>query len=123
MYKYLLGAVAALAVSAGLSSEASAGWYHYDYFYNYHLTNGVRFRYGYYFRGPAYAHFAYRTWYGRYHTYCYYYPGTRAWYYWSADRAAYYPVSYITVAPPSGSEPDGIVALSGTLPEDVLPPR
>jgi hypothetical protein len=123
--KTILQGVAALSLALALSGAAPAGYRYFVHYSGpaYHLTYGVRFSHGYYFRGPAWHQFTYRWWSPRFHSYVYWYPGTRTWYYWSGPRAIYYPVSYATVLPPGGEVPAGTDALPNTLPSDVAPPQ
>jgi hypothetical protein len=78
----------------------------------YHLRHGHKFSHGYYYRGRDHGHWTHRRYWPKYHTTCYWDPGTRGWYYWSPAQACYYPISYITVAPP---------AVEAAPPEDVEP--
>ncbi len=89
--------------------------------FNYHLTHGVRFTHGYYFRGPYYNHFNYRYWSPRYRCYFYYYPGL-GYYYWSGQYGNFYPMSYLPVVGPSGVPPVGINTLPSQLPSGLMPP-
>jgi hypothetical protein len=89
----------------------------------YHLTHGVKFGHGYYFKGREHRHFRYRYWHHHRHCYFYYYPGLRCWYYWSGKRNAYYPVGYSGVVPPNGEVDTGnLQDLPATLPPGVAPP-
>jgi hypothetical protein len=58
------------------------------------------FRSGYYYRGQQHPRWTRTYYWSRYHTTCYWDPGTSCWYYWYATLGCYYPISYITVAPP-----------------------
>src|SRR5271168_2387755 len=82
-----------------------------SYNHNYHVNYGHRFSHGYYFSGPAYSHYSYRTWNSRYHCYFYYYPWTSSYYYWSGANNCYYPTSYATVVAPNGPVPTGCMTL------------
>src|SRR5262249_27237837 len=42
-----------------------------------------------------------RYWSSRYGCYCYWCPYVNSWYYWCAPQSCYYPISYITVVPPT----------------------
>jgi hypothetical protein len=88
----------------------------------YHLTHGVRFSHGHYFRGREHRQFRYRYWHARWRTYLFYDPGTRGWFYWSSPRFGYYPVSYASVLPPSGVEDGDTEQLPEELPPSVTPP-
>lgn len=66
----------------------------------YHLQHGTKFSHGYYFSGRNHNFWTTQSWSGRYGCYCYWYPGTSSWYYWCAPQSCYYPISYITIAPP-----------------------
>jgi hypothetical protein len=122
--KAILQGMVALGAALALTATAPAG-YRYSVHYSgpaYHVTYGVHFSHGYYFRGPGWNHFSYRWWSPRYHCYLYWYPGTASWYYWSGPQAVYYPVSYATVVAPGGEAPPGTVALPTDLPPGVTPP-
>jgi hypothetical protein len=122
--KTVLQGLAGLAVTLALCGAAPAGWRYVARYDGpaYHVTYGVRFSHGYYFRGPGWRQFAYRYWAPRYHAYVYWHPGSRAWYYWSSARAVYYPLSYAAVVAPAGDPPPGIASLPSALPSDVPPP-
>jgi hypothetical protein len=71
-------------------------------FRNYHVTHGVKSRFGWYFyKGRRHHHWSHRYWSRRYRCYCYYCPSTLGWYYWSEPSTSYFPVSYATVATPT----------------------
>ena len=62
-----------------------------------------------------------RRWSSRYGCYCYWCPYVNSWYYWSASQASYYPLSYITVVPPTVVVPTpGIGGPAG--PGGMMPP-
>jgi hypothetical protein len=67
----------------------------------YHHRHGHRFSHGYYFEGRNYHHWAYSRYFKEYGCTCYWEPELNCWYYWCAPRHCYYPVSYITIAPPT----------------------
>ncbi len=66
---------------------------------NYHLTNGVRFNQGFYYRGRNHFHWSYQRWDPRYGCYLFYDPCVSMWYYWNQPMGCYYPVNYC----PTGS--------------------
>ena len=65
----------------------------------YLTTYGTKFSHGYYF-GPSNFYSTNRSWSARYGCWTYWNPYASAWYYWSAPQGFYYPISYITIAPP-----------------------
>ncbi len=65
----------------------------------YLTTYGTKFSHGYYF-GPSNFYWTNRSWSARYGCWTYWNPYASAWYYWSAPQGFYYPISYITIAPP-----------------------
>jgi hypothetical protein len=65
----------------------------------YLTTYGTKFSHGYYF-GPTNFYWTNRSWSDRYGCWTYWNPYASAWYYWSAAQSFYYPISYITIAPP-----------------------
>jgi hypothetical protein len=60
----------------------------------YHLKYGVRFKYGYYYKGRIHRHWTKRYWNADYGCYVYYCPETSCYYYWCAPDDCYYPVTY-----------------------------
>jgi hypothetical protein len=65
-----------------------------------YLTSyGTKFSHGYYF-GPTNFYWTKRSWSSIYNCWTYWNPYASSWYYWSGPQGFYYPVSYITVAPP-----------------------
>ena len=94
--------------------------HHHDYY----KKNGTAFKYGYYFKGKNHRHWSYGYWNARYRVYFFYEPGLRTFYYWNARQACYYPVSYITIAPPvEGDEtmPPDIDIRKGPVDEPMPP--
>jgi hypothetical protein len=71
---------------------------HYDLhrgdFKDYHLTHGVSFKYGYYYKGKEHHHWSSNCWSERYGCTIYWCPCTCCWYYWCQPYDCYYPVSY-----------------------------
>jgi hypothetical protein len=67
----------------------------------YYKSHGTKLGHGYYYKGKDHHHWKYRTWFPRYHCYCYWDAGLNCWYYWSAPKLCYYPLSYAEVAPPT----------------------
>jgi hypothetical protein len=69
-----------------------------------------------------------RYWSSRYGCYCYWCPYVNGWYYWCASQTCYYPLSYITVVPPTVvvTPPTVVAATPGAGgpagPEGVMPP-
>ena len=61
---------------------------------------GTKFSHGYYFSSKNF-YYNTRRWSSRYGCYCYWCPYVNSWYYWSPAQTCYYPLSYITVAPPT----------------------
>jgi len=68
---------------------------------DYRLTHGIKFDYGYYYKGRDHFNWSYRCWSRRYGCYCFYDSSALSWYYWCEPRGCYFPVSYISVAPPT----------------------
>src|SRR5262249_38228782 len=60
---------------------------------------GTKFSHGYSFSARNF-YWNSRCWSGRYGCYCYWCPYVSSWYYWCAPQSCYYPISYITTAPP-----------------------
>lgn len=67
---------------------------------NYGKLHGVKFSHGLFFQGHKHHHWTKRAWIAKYGTWGWFDPSTSGWFYWHATKAAYYPVSYITTAPP-----------------------
>jgi hypothetical protein len=65
-----------------------------DYYKDYHLTHGVSFKYGYFFKGKEHYHWSYSCWSERYGCNIYWCPCTCCYYYWCQPYDCYYPVSY-----------------------------
>lgn len=61
---------------------------------------GTRFSHGYSFSARNF-YYSSRCWSSRYGCYCYWCPYVNSWYYWCGGQSCYYPISYITVAPPT----------------------
>ncbi|HEY7153698.1 MAG TPA: hypothetical protein VH575_07045 [Gemmataceae bacterium] len=61
---------------------------------------GTKFSHGYYFNARNF-YWNSRYWSSRYGCYCYWSPYVNSWYYWCAPQSCYYPISYITVVPPT----------------------
>lgn len=70
------------------------GHYHAPRYYNYHLRFGNRFRFGFFYAGPAHYHWTYSYFDNRYGTVLYYDPYAASYFYWCAPHNRYYPVSY-----------------------------
>jgi hypothetical protein len=83
-------------------------------FRDWHVTHGVRFSHGVFFRGREFRFFAHRHWNPRYRCWTFFYPGTNCYYYWSAANGGFYPLSYAPVVAPNGALPDG----NNALPDD-----
>jgi hypothetical protein len=93
-------------------SYVSFGSSHYSTYhggpsYNFASSNsfrfnnyGTKFSHGYYF-GRNNFYWNQRYFSSRYGCYCYWNPYVSSWYYWYAPGSVYYPVSYITIAPPT----------------------
>jgi hypothetical protein len=60
---------------------------------------GTKFSHGYSFSARNF-YWNSRSWSSRYGCYCYWCPYVNSWYYWYAPQSSYYPISYITTAPP-----------------------
>lgn len=63
-------------------------------FKNYHLSNGTKANFGFFYKGQNHNHWSYRCWYDRCGCYCYYCPCTCCYYYWCGPDSCYYPISY-----------------------------
>lgn len=85
---------------------------------NYHIVNGNRFRFGFYYNGFHHNHWSYHYWDTRYGTYLYYDPYVLQYFYWFAPHARYYPVTY---APPGFAFPYRAVTPAVPVPVP-LPP-
>ena len=88
---------------------------------NYLALHGVRFNGGYFYRGINHRQWTRWYWNPRYGTYFYFDPFAQGYYYWNATAGVYYPVSYITVAPPTVVVTPP-VALSGSVDDGMTPP-
>ena len=66
----------------------------------YALRKGVKFSKGIYYKGFNHRHWTKRHYCPRWKTWCWYCPSAKHWFYYNSTQAVYYPVSYITVAPP-----------------------
>lgn len=64
---------------------------------NYHINNGLRFRFGFYYNGFNHNHWSYHYWDTRYGTYLYYDPYALQYYYWCAPHFRFYPITYAPV--------------------------
>jgi hypothetical protein len=92
----------------------------FSYRGSYFSTYGTRFSHGYYF-GRNNFYWSSRYWSNRYGCYCYWNPYASGYYYWCAPQSCYYPISYITIAPPTvvvtpptvAVTPPGAVSLAG----------
>lgn len=67
---------------------------------SYLSTYGTRFSHGYYL-GRNNFYWNQRSWSSRYGCYCYWNPYASGWYYWYGAGSCYYPISYVTYAPPT----------------------
>jgi hypothetical protein len=63
-------------------------------------TYGTKMSHGYSFSARNF-YWTSRYWSSRYGCYCYWCPYVNCWYYWCAAQSCYYPISYITVVPPT----------------------
>jgi hypothetical protein len=88
---------------------------------NYHLTNGVKFSNGYYYRGIGHRHWSNWYWNKRYGTYFYFDRSVGAYYYWARSAGRYYPVSYIATVPPTYIATPSLV-LNGSADTGTAPP-
>jgi hypothetical protein len=95
-------------VSTGSSFVASTPHAFVSTPHAYLTTYGTKFSHGYYF-GPSNFSWTKRSWSDRYGVWTYWNPYASAWYYWSAPQGFYYPVSYITIAPPVVVSPPVVV--------------
>jgi hypothetical protein len=82
-----------------------------SHYHNWHVSHGVHFSHGYYFRGVEFRFFQYRHWDTHYRCWVFYYPEASCYYYWCGTDNCYYPISYATVVPPCGDLPTGIDVL------------
>lgn len=142
MSRYLLSAVVGIAALA-LTSPVHAGHGHSGNFshvsHNYATSRnystfrtfstphsfvqryGTKFSHGYYFRSNNF-YWNTRRWSSRYGCYCYWCPYVNSWYYWSPTQSYYYPLSYITIAPPTvvvaptAGDPNGPDGSPGNMP-------
>ena len=60
----------------------------------YHVTHGVRFSGGYYYRGRDHHHWTRRAWDPVHRRWNYWDPNLNVYYYWYAPGNCYYPVTY-----------------------------
>jgi hypothetical protein len=99
-----------------------AAKYYAPKYTNYVKQHGVKFSHGYYYSGKYHSHWAKKLWLPKYGTWCWYCPSTYVWYYWCGPKACYYPITYITQAPPVVATPETAVVPPGgeELPE--VPP-
>jgi hypothetical protein len=109
MARTFVTSVAAVALGLALAATADAGQRggapkggsnSHDSRRSYHEEHGMKFKYGYFYKGHEHNHWTYRYWWGRYGCYTYYCPSTYCWYYWYPKDECYYPVNYITTATP-----------------------
>jgi hypothetical protein len=94
---------------------------------NYAKTHGVKFSHGVFYKGHSHTHWAKRFFSPRWKTWCWFCPSAKVWFYYCGQQGGYYPVTYITMAPPvpvlsgPGSLPPGggeiPVAAEGEEPE------
>jgi hypothetical protein len=63
-------------------------------FTNYHVTHGVHFAHGYYYRGHNHNHWRYWRFDARYGCQCYWDPYASCWFYYCVPDDCFYPVSY-----------------------------
>jgi hypothetical protein len=79
---------------------------------------GTKFSHGYYF-GRNNFYWNRQCWSNRYRCNCYWNPYACCWYYWYAPGSCYYPLSYITIAPPTvvvNSPGTAVVTPGATMP-------
>jgi hypothetical protein len=67
---------------------------------SYRMTQGTKFKGGYFYKGKDHHHWTYRYWWHKYGCYTYYCPGRCCWYYWYQPDNCYYPCSYVRTATP-----------------------
>ena len=60
-----------------------------------------KFSHGHFYKGNSHRHWSKSYFNSRYHTTFYFDTGFGTWYYWSARREAFYPISYIETEPPT----------------------
>ncbi len=97
-------------MSSGSYHSMSGGSYHSMYHggsshhfptgQSYFSRYGTKFSHGYYF-GRNNFYWNRSCWCSRYGCYCYWNPYAYGWYYWYAPGSCYYPISYISSAPPT----------------------
>jgi hypothetical protein len=74
----------------------------------YAATYGVKFRYGFYYRGPRHLHWGLRYFSPVWRTWLFFDPCTSVWYYWCGPRVCYLPVTCITLAAPTVMVDSGV---------------
>jgi hypothetical protein len=91
----------------------------------YAATYGVKFRYGYYYKGIGHRHWSQRYYSAAWRSWFFFCPATRVWYYWCAARASYLPSDCVTIAAPTVMAAPVSVTVnppSSTPPTEVPPP-
>ena len=103
------------------SSKSFGGSYRFSTASSYHLRYGTPFSHGYYFYGLNNHFWTSSGWSSRYGCNLYWYPGNSSWYYWSGALNGYYPIGYITIAPPVATVVPVVAAPGGPLSAASLP--
>src|SRR5437870_8071136 len=73
---------------------SSRGGSSHGKYHNYHLSHGVKFSHGYFYRGLNHYHWSHRYYDSKFDRYCYYDPCTCCYYYWCQPYQCYYPCDY-----------------------------
>jgi len=87
---------------------------------NYHLTHGVKFKFGFYYQGYGHNHWSYHYWDTRYGAYLYFDSYVNQYFYWCAPHFRFYPITYVPLG--TFAFPYVKVPMPPTVPVPAPPP-